>query len=104
PRSKPNPPHQTSSSNPSTIFIIGCGLQDIYGYDRRLEKARKGLEASNSILEDNRKSIMGFIEHILAQGVSKARAAKYIYHLTVLARVAEKPFSLFTRKDVERLR
>ncbi|MEM2840717.1 MAG: tyrosine-type recombinase/integrase [Candidatus Bathyarchaeia archaeon] len=76
---------------------------DIYGYDRRLEKARKGLEASNSILEDNRKSIMGFIEHILAQGVGKARAAKYIYHLTVLARIAEKPFSLFTRKDVERL-
>ena len=65
--------------------------------------ALKHLYSSTDIYEEDKVNISRMVEHLLARGVSKARAAKYIYHLLVLARVAGKPFKSLGREDIERL-
>ena len=63
----------------------------------------KRLESSLDVRDEDKVNIWRFVEYLLAKGVSKARAVKYIYHLVVLARVTDKPFESLGRRDVERL-
>jgi integrase len=46
---------------------------------------------------------MKLVKHLLAKGVSKQRAVKYINHLIVLARIAGKPLGQLDKKDMETL-
>ena len=63
----------------------------------------KRLESSLDVRDEDKADVLRFVDHLLAKGVSKARAVKYIYHLVVLARVTDKPFESLGRRDVERL-
>jgi len=63
----------------------------------------KRLESSHDVRDEDKINIWRVVDHLLAEGVSKARAVKYIYHLIVLARVTDKPFENMVRRDVERL-
>jgi len=73
----------------------------IYHYDRIFNGALKRLYSSTDICGEDKVNISRMVEHLLAKGVSKARAAKYIYHLLVLARAAGKPFKSLGREDIE---
>jgi len=77
--------------------------EQIYHFNRIFERAMKRLESSLDVRDEDKVNIWRFVEHLLAKGVSKARAAKYIYHLIVMARVMDKPFESLGRRDVERL-
>jgi integrase/recombinase XerD len=76
---------------------------DIYQHERRFEKAKRNLEAAQDIPSANKKLILRFAEQLLLNGISKARATKYVLHLTMLARNSRILFEEFTRRDVERL-
>ena len=87
---------------------MGAGVtsnsrEDIYHYDRIFNRALKRLYSSTDVCEEDKVNISRMVEHLLAKGVSKGRAVKYIYHLLVLARVAGKPFKSLRREDIERL-
>ena len=87
---------------------MGAGVtsnsrEEIYHYDRIFNRALKRLYSSTDVCEEDKTNISKMVEHLLSKGVSKARAAKYIYHLVVLARVTDKPFESLGRRDVERL-
>jgi len=99
---------QISGSVPSPIFLLGeqgtrKHKEQIYHFNRIFERAMKRLESSLDVREEDKVNIWRFVDHLLAKGVSKARAAKYIYHLVVLARATDKPFESLGRRDVERL-
>ena len=100
-----HPPHQTSSPNPSPIFLSGAAetVPDVYKHENRFQNASRNLRSSKNISEANKKSITEFVQELLTQGVSKARATKYLLHLTVLARQTRRPFNQFIRRDVEQL-
>ena len=76
---------------------------DVYNHEKRFQNAVRNLESSHDILQINKKSILEFVQHLLMQEVGKARATKYVFHLTVLARLTRKSFSQFVQRDVERL-
>jgi len=87
---------------------MGAGVtsnsrEAIYHYDQIFNRALKRLYSSTDICEEDKTNISKMAEHLLAKGVSKGRAVKYIYHLLVLARVAGKPFKSLGREDIERL-
>ena len=72
--------------------VTSNGREDIYHYDRIFNRALKRLYSSTDVCDEDKTNIHKMVEHLLAKGVSKGRAVKYIYHLLVLARVAGKPF------------
>jgi hypothetical protein len=63
----------------------------------------KRLQSSSDIREKDKINVIKIAEHLLAKGVSKGRAVKYIYHLMVLAKMAGKPFDSLGRRDIEGL-
>jgi site-specific recombinase XerD len=54
-------------------------------------------------MDEDRDSIAKLVEHLLAKGISKQRAVKYINHLIVLARIVDKPLGQLDKKDMENL-
>jgi len=52
------------------------------------EQALRRLKKSPDVSDEDKTCIMKLVEHLLAKGVSKQRAVKYINHLTVTARIA----------------
>ena len=64
---------------------------DIYGIDKIFEQALKRLKTKTDITEEDRKSILEFVDHLLAKNMTKLRVVKYICHITVVARIAGKP-------------
>ncbi len=74
-----------------------------YQDDRIFESAMRRLESTHDVEDADRISIAKLVEHLLAKGISKQRTVKYINHLTVLARIAEKPLGQLDKKDMENL-
>jgi hypothetical protein len=52
----------------------------IYPYDQIFKSAIKRLQSSSDVCGDDKASIMKLVKHLLAKGVSKPRAVKYINH------------------------
>jgi integrase/recombinase XerD len=103
---KSHPPHRACSSDPSLIFPIGAGSTNkikIYSYDRIFNTAIKRLQSAADICNNDKTSIIKMVETLLAKGVGKQRAVKYINHLTVLARMTGKPFDQLGKDDVQKL-
>jgi site-specific recombinase XerD len=75
----------------------------IYPYERIFNSALNRLQSSSDINQSDKTCILKLVEHLLAKGVSKLRTVKYINHLIVLARMANKPLELLGREDVEEL-
>ncbi len=82
---------------------MGAGVtskyrEEIYHYDRIFDRALKRLQNSSDVCDEDKIRILEIVEHLLAKGVSKGRAAKYVYHLLVLARIVGKPFESLEEK------
>jgi len=87
---------------------MGAGVtsnsrEEIYHYDRIFNRALKRLYSSTDVCQEDKVNISRMVEHLLAKGVSKGRAVKYIYHLLVLARMVSKPFESLGRRDIQHL-
>jgi len=68
--------------------------EEIYHYDRIFNRALNRLYSSTEVCEEDKGNILKMVEHLLAKGVSRGRAIKYINHLLVLAKVAGKDFEV----------
>ena len=75
----------------------------VYPCDQIFNRAVRRLNSSTDISESDKADIIKLVEHLRRRGISKLRAAKYIYHLLVLARIAGKPLRDLTKEDIERL-
>ena len=84
-----------TSTNPKRI--------DIYGIDKIFERALKRLKTRTDITEEDRKLILEFVDHLLANNMGKLRVVKYIYHLTAVAGLAGKPLGSIDRKGMEKI-
>jgi len=76
---------------------------DIYRCEKRYENAKRNLEASTAIDLADKTAILGFVRQLQLNGLDKARATKYLIHLTVLARNKPIRFDQCTRKEIEEL-
>jgi len=56
--------------------------------NKRFEQAIRRLKSTPNISDSDRNSIKELVEHLLAKGVGKPRAIKYINHLIVVSRIA----------------
>jgi integrase/recombinase XerD len=71
-------------------------------HEKIFQQAIKRLKSDPEILEEERTNILDLVQHLLAKGVGKPRAVKYINHMLVISR-NQKPLRQFDRKDVELL-
>jgi len=76
---------------------------ETYEYDRIFEGAMRRLHSTPDIADADGLSIAKLVKHLLAKGISKQRAVKYVNHLIVFARIAGKPLWQLDRKDMENL-
>ncbi len=90
---KSHPPHQSPSSVPSTISLIGVvptKRTEKSKNDPIFEQALRRLKNAPDVSDEDTTCIMKLVEHLLAKGVSKQRVVKYVNHLIVFARIAAK--------------
>jgi integrase len=76
---------------------------DPYGHEKRYEASLRNLQAASNIKPADKTAIQGFVRQMLLNNIGKARAAKCIFHLTVLARNKKPTFNDCTRREIERL-
>jgi len=76
---------------------------EIYHHDQIFNRTIRHLQSTPNVCEEDKTNILKLVEHLLAKGVSKPRAVKYINHLIILTRMAGKPLAQHMRRDVERL-
>jgi integrase len=75
--------------------------EDIYKYDLKLERKLESIQKSPNISKSNKKKILDFQKHCIAQGLSKARALRYLHDLPKLAEYLGKDFKKATKHDFE---
>ena len=97
-------PHHTIGVNyiPCVVSIImQVSLRDIHHYDKRLERALSDLREDNSLLEDNKNTILSYVLYREAQGLSIPRQVHYIFTITKLSTLLEnKCFQDATKNDL----
>jgi integrase/recombinase XerD len=75
--------------------------------DQIFERAMKRLKTTPDVMEEDKHCILRLVDHLLAKGVGKSRAVKYINHLIVVARIAVKingePIGQFDRIGIEKV-
>jgi hypothetical protein len=76
-------------------------LTDTYQDNLIFEQAKKRLQSSPSICDEDKTKIVKLVDHLLAKGVSKKRAVKYINHLIVFARIAAQPLGQLDKSKME---
>jgi site-specific recombinase XerC len=80
---------------------------DIYGIEKIYETTLKRLRTKIDITEEYRKSILEFVDHLLAKNMTPLRVVKYMNQLTVVAAIAvktaDKPLGNFDRKGMEKI-
>jgi integrase len=81
--------------------------QPISREDQIFERAIKRLKSTPDVTEEYKHCILRLVEHLLAKGVGKSRAVKYINHLIIAARIAMeiegKPIGQFDRIGIEKV-
>jgi site-specific recombinase XerD len=73
---------------------------DVHDSKQKLKKAIEKLKKDPKISNNNKQLILNFIDYILADGLSQARALKYIYTLKQISKILNKDFDNITKKDV----
>ncbi len=76
--------------------------ETIHDYSKRLEAAINKIKHSN-ITEKNKQFILRFRDECFTNGMSKARIAKYMYYLGMLAKWLGKDFDQAKKEDIKRL-
>lgn len=77
--------------------------ETIHNYEIRMKSVLNKLKNNNSIPERDKEIILRFKEECLANGLSKARAIKYIYHLIKLREWLDIDFKDVTKEDIRNL-
>jgi len=77
------------------------GRIDIHGFERRLERAERGLH--NPLSERNVELIKRFERVLFSSGIGSARVAHYLNTLRKLAEMLGKDFDSATKQDIEDL-
>lgn len=75
--------------------------QDIYGYDRRIERHLANINDSDAISIKNKKLLIKYKEHLFLTGYSKARISKYLEILKLCAEWFKKDFDGLDKEDIE---
>jgi integrase len=75
---------------------------DIHHYDRRIEAALRNIKKCDHP-ESNKKILHEFYEYLVAEGLSKGRIAKYLWHLMKISEWMDKPFRKANKNDVIRV-
>lgn len=91
---KSHPPHQNSGSV-SQVLIYLKGTEPtnksethVTKQDKVFEQALRRLKSASDILDEEKASILGLVQHLLAKGVGKLRVVKYINHRLIVSRMA----------------
>lgn len=77
--------------------------ESIHNYDSKMKAVLNKLNNNSSISQRNKDLILKFKEDCFANGLSKGRAIKYIYHLKKLNEWLGKNFEDATREDIKKL-
>jgi integrase/recombinase XerD len=97
----------TSVSQPNIISLKGTNTNpkkiDIHEIEKTFERTIKGLKTRTDIEEEDKTAIFQFVDHLLAKNMTKLRVVKYIYQMSVVARIAGKPLGSLDRKGMERV-
>jgi site-specific recombinase XerD len=75
---------------------------DIHHYDRRIEAALRNIKNGNHN-KSNKKILYEFYEYLVAEGLSKGRIAKYLWHLMKISEWMNKSFKKANKTDVIKL-
>ena len=71
-------------------------IRDIHGYDLRVNAALRRIEAG-SFPGGNKDDLLEFYEHMVAEGLSRGRIAKYLDHLLKIENWLDKSFKEVTK-------
>jgi len=77
-------------------------MEDIYNYDKTINKALESLEKTN-IQKENRQHIKNFLRYLEVNSYSKPRIIKYICKLKLFGLNINKNFKDLTKDDIETL-
>ena len=94
----PSPALNLRFKSHSHILLIGDTIPDFYYFGVRLQTAIKNRK---DISQHNKNKILAFQKTCLAQGLSTARALRYLNDLPVIASKLKKDFEKATKKDIE---
>jgi site-specific recombinase XerD len=76
--------------------------RDVHRYDLRINAALRNIE-TNGFHRGNKDDLQEFYEHMVAEGLSKGRISKYLYHLIKIEKWLGKSFKEATKKDIIKL-
>jgi integrase len=76
---------------------------DIHGREVRLERAIEKLKKDNTVIAENKKSILDFDDYIMISGIKIGRRYKYLYFLQKFSAMLGKPFDQATKDDIKNL-
>lgn len=76
---------------------------DIYGRKEKYQRKVEQIEASSNISSPDKKLILKFKDECLSQGLSEARALKYLRHLQNIVKWIDVPLKKATKEDIKRL-
>ncbi len=79
-----------------------CIMVDIHNYKRRLERSLERIK-EEKILDSNKKLILRFYKHCLAEGLTDGKTHRYIDDLVRISKWLEKDFKSCRKKDIEEL-
>jgi integrase/recombinase XerD len=71
--------------------------------EKAFSSALLRLRVSPDVSDEDKASILGLVDHLLAKNIGKRRALKYINHLIVICRFAKVPLGSLNRKTIEPL-
>ena len=72
---------------------------DIHHYQRRVNVALRRIKNSKHP-DINKKTLFEFYEYLVAEGLSKGRIAKYLYHLMKISEWMNKSFKKANKSDI----
>jgi len=77
-------------------------MEDLYDTEKRLESVLKKIENSG-IIKSNKKKLVEFTNHCLADSVGKNKASRYLYDLYNISIWLNKDFEKANKQDIERI-
>ncbi|MBN1860303.1 MAG: tyrosine-type recombinase/integrase [Candidatus Thermoplasmatota archaeon] len=75
---------------------------DIHRYEKRIENALRRIK-NGDLLEINKRTLLEFYEYLDAEGLSRGRIAKYLFHLLKINGWLNLPFEQATKNDIVKL-
>jgi hypothetical protein len=105
--SHPQLHNSTLVPQPISISLKGTNTNpkkiDIHEIEKTFERTLERPKTKIDIEEEDKTAILKFVDHLFAKNMTKLRAIKYIYQMSVVARIAGKPLGSLDRKGMERV-